>query len=959
MTVSIDSSVLLSYMQAKSNLSLVGLSGSSTSGLSTSAQTAAAAAAAKIPTAPWDVSSTAPRSDDLVKSVMAGHAFVDVNAAQLDVKGASDDYKKLFALYQGLNALDGLAEQASAKGVGTTQLMGFQRTFASGVTQVSSFLDSLNLDQLRLTRGDNMTADTTAVGVPKDDATYQTGVIFTGSSTDLPSAFQGAVKFDMSIKRGSKTFDIPIDLSQMGSTPRTMSAVVSYMNSQLQAAGVVTRFAADHEYGQPRTIQAGSQTITLPAGPDQWSLDVKGDTSETLTFSAPATSGAVYLAQTAGKATVTTTTTNGVTSTTTDNSTIQQQLLKFQTDESQTTTPAAPAVAPPNSTYTVNGRVFAQGMGPEVVAVHATATGADGSVYVLADVTGTTDGQTIQGAQDAALMKYDSAGNLIYTRTLGAAGTATGAALAVSADGKVAIAGSVTGELAASDGTVSATTTDATAKATAATGADATKSDSFVTLFDAQGQELWTQRRAALADDEASAVAFGADGSVYVAGRAKSAMIGATAEGGWDGYVQGFSSAGKPQFATQFGTAGDDKATALAVDGSSLLVAGMDGADGVVRRFNLQATGAPTLAATRDLGSLQGGNIAGVGVDGDGNVIVAGSAGNPALNVATITSAHGAGTTTDAFVAKLSSGLVANSGDKLAYFGGSGTDTATALAVNNGEVWIAGSSNGDLPGMTKVGKDAADKDGYLVRFDVDSGTVEWGRRFSAQGGQAAPTSIAVDPEGSSVLDRLGLPTGTLTYTDSPLLTAATSVRAGDQFFISSSEGGRPAAVTITADDTLATLATKISRAANFQVKTTIVTDGDYKRLKIEPLSSRSTLEISAGKTGQSALVALGITEGVVQPATTDDDSSSAKTIKTYGLKLDLSKLNLNSPDSMKQAQSALLSAMTVIQGAYRDLQAAAQPKTTTNTSASGPVPAYLTAQIANYQAALDRLTGGS
>ena len=44
--------------------------------------------------------------------------------------------------------------------------------------------------------------------------------------------------------------------------------------------------------------------------------------------------------------------------------------------------------------------------------VTATATAPDGSVYVLANVTSTTDGQTLQGTQDAALFKYDSAGQL-------------------------------------------------------------------------------------------------------------------------------------------------------------------------------------------------------------------------------------------------------------------------------------------------------------------------------------------------------------------------------------------------------------------------------------------------------------------------------------------------------------------------------------------------------------------
>src|SRR5207253_5068821 len=103
---------------------------------------------------------------------------------------------------------------------------------------------------------------------------------------------------------------------------------------------------------------------------------------------------------------------------------------------------------------------------------------------------------------------------------------------AVSADGQVAVAGSVSGGL---DGAKEGALISGT------TGAYAGQSDSFVTVFDDQGQEVWTQRRGARQEDEASQVSFGADGSVYVAGRAKSVMPGGGAPmGDWDGYIEGF-----------------------------------------------------------------------------------------------------------------------------------------------------------------------------------------------------------------------------------------------------------------------------------------------------------------------------------------------------------------------------------------------------------------------------------
>ncbi|WP_262422683.1 hypothetical protein [Brevundimonas denitrificans] len=64
-------------------------------------------------------------------------------------------------------------------------------------------------------------------------------------------------------------------------------------------------------------------------------------------------------------------------------------------------------------------------------------------------------------------------------------------------------------------------------------------------------------------------------------------------------------------------------------------------------------------------------------------------------------------------------------------------------------------------------------------------------------------------------------------------------------------------------------------------------------------------------------------------------------------------LNLATPDAAKRAGEAILAAMKVVRDAYRDLK----PEDPL-TKARGQAPAYMTARIANYQAALNRLTGG-
>ncbi|MCW5761440.1 MAG: hypothetical protein KIS90_16840, partial [Phenylobacterium sp.] len=619
------------------------------------------------------------------------------------------------------------------------------------------------------------------------------------------------------------------------------------------------------------------------------------------------------------------------------------QFLKFQTD----TVDVPPPLQRAGEANYVDGRVFGQTLGPEVKTVRETRVGADGSVYLLADVVDKVAGQDIKGAQDVALLKYDSSGQLVFARTLGAADQATGLGLALSDDGKIAVAGSVKGVLAgATDGALNST------------GAYDGLTDSFVTVYDADGQELWTQRRGARQADEASEVAFGADGTVYVSGKTNSALPGTVALGQSDAYLEAFKvdAAGKVQtlFTTAFGTAGIDKPAGLVVDGTSVITASVESGRGILRRYDV-SSGSPVLTATQDLGDLQGGSITGLALDGS-DVIVAGSTSNAALDGLTVTNANAGGT--DAFAARLSASL--GGGGQVAYYGGAGEDKATSLAVAGGQVWIAGSAGTDLPGNPSA---IGTQDGFLARLDIATGAVEWSRRFTGKDGRATPTSIAIDTTGASVLDRIGLPKGELDLTDSPRLTAVSSLRAGDTFTIKSTYGGTKT-VTIEEKDTLDTLATKIKRASGFNAKVTLVTiDGNKRSLRIEPTTDRATLEFAPGKADKDALAMLGIPEGIVRRTTTEKGKVVPADGKgmIYGLALD-GKLNVLNDTDRKYALAELSSAMTKLRTAYRDLVSAASPQTqqaqSTNKSANGPVPAYLTNQIANYQAALARLGGG-
>lgn len=916
MAIGIDNSVLLGYFQSRTGSGGVVLTPASSQG-------GAVVNGKRIyaPTAPWATGSSAPKMADLTKSVLAGHRFIDENSAQLDLPGASADYKKLFALYQGLNALNGVVERADAKSTTDLERASLERAFTRGLKDTVAYADAIKLDGLRLTRGSAMLSDRTTVGVPKADYNYTTDTIKTGSVTDPVDAFQGAVSFSIQVKRLGVTQNIDIDLADMGSTPRSMSNVTSFINSKLEAAGYHSRFTVARTPGEAKTVKVGNTSVTLPADPDKLAFKITGDSAEQLTFSAAVTKPAVYVASVSGNP-------DPDKNSKTDDAVYQNKLMKVDT-----------------SVTGDGAQLFNDVMEKSIKQVRASQTAADGSVFVLADVNGAVDGQAVQGSTDVALIKYDSAGKIVFTRTLGAADEASGLNLAVSSDGKVAVAGKVTGDMAG--------TTNGALNSSAASG----MSDSFVTLYDANGDEVWTQRRGALQQDEATAVGFGADGTVYVGGRTKSSLPGGgTAAGGWDGYITaiGTTAKGAPtvKFTQQFGGAGDEGVSGLVVDGSQLVIAGKDGQNAVLRSFDVSGA-APTLTATRDLGDLQGGNIAGLKLDG-GQLYIAGGTRNGALSVGGAGVAYTGGM--DAFAARISTDLTSTAEDKLSYFGGAEDDTVTTMTVSNGQVWVAGKAGLHLPGVTDIGAN----DGYMAQIDLGAGTTVAAQRITGKDGYTTPTSITVDAGGASALDKLGLPRGTLAYTDSQKIVAATSARAGDQFQIRTSVGGALATITLEAKDTLDTLKAKVARAAGYKAKVEVVSDGGVKRLKITPATDTSSVEILPGKGSKDLLASIGLEQGVVRNTVFKDGKSVSADGKgnVYGLSL-TTDLDISTADARKATLAALSKALGSIRSAYRDLESSAKPKTAADSAkATGPAPAYLTNQVANYQAALDRLTGG-
>ena len=1011
MTSSVSGASLISYYQGQAALSLFGSSssGSSSAGASSSAllssllakegigsSNSSSSTGATPPTAPWSApvgsSTGTPTLQKSVLNAVNGQQIINPNAAQLDAPAgvSTEDYKNLFGLYQGLNSLYDLASTAASAGTSAAssslaylKSSQLQSAFASGLSQVQSFLGASPFSEFNLTSGGVKTSETSTVGIANGtNQNYTTGVIGQGDESSPLAAFQGNVQFNINVvnKYATTTItkpdgttstvtqppvNIAIDLSNMGSTPRTIDSVVNYINAQLKAAKLTTRFTAANLGSTGTTITLPNGQTQTTKGTTQWGLTIQGTSSESVTFSAPSTAAAVYVSMGTGGAktysTSSASASSGPTPPTLTTTPTGEQLMKLQTGNNVTGS-APPVVSNTGTSSNLPvGAIFANNLPQGVSTIQASATGSDGSVYLLANATGTVNGSPIPGGQGVALLKYDASGKLLSSKVVGGLQDATGASIAINSDGSVAVAG-----------------TNTTTPSTAANGLTTPATTSaFVQVYDPTGAPTWSQSIPALAGtSSASGVAFAADGSVYVSGTTSGSIGNQINKATTDEFIQGFSSQGATTFTTQYGaTGGANTSNGLVYDASnnSLYTVGTENSQAVVHSFALASTGkistiepslstynaTATATGSRNLGTVLG--VAGIGLS-NGQIVVGGTAGAATVHAGTVTTPYVG--VSDGFIASISSSLTASAGDSVTYLGIKGaTQTATALSVAGGQAYLAGTIASDPSTLAANGA----TEGFISGVDPSSGAVTYSTTLAGTNGQAAPTAITVSTTGSSILDQLGLPQGTVNPVSSNLITAATSIKAGQSFWVRTSPGGPQAQVTISATDTLTTLANKLNTVLAGQGIAKVQAIGATSELSIQPDSANSFIELDAlpsvaGPTtatagGGTVLAALGLQAGVIRTVRQVNGLTDITQLPEYGLNLP-TNLDISTAASAQHAANAIQAAMSGVQQAYQNL---ASPPTMASEAVAaaqnqtGSVPAYLTSEISNLQAGLQRL----
>src|SRR6202012_1879016 len=147
-----------------------------------------------------------------------------------------------------------------------------------------------------------------------------------------------------------------------------------------------------------------------------YGMSISEGAGESVSLSSASSQPALYVAGNSGSDTGTTTL-NAAPGTTSTSAPDQQARLVKLTDLSS----GAPQGVFSATTTPTSGTTTAQ----------STVVDAQGNVYVVGNSTGNFGTEVNQGSQDVYLSKYDSAGNLQWTKLVGSAGTASAASMAL------------------------------------------------------------------------------------------------------------------------------------------------------------------------------------------------------------------------------------------------------------------------------------------------------------------------------------------------------------------------------------------------------------------------------------------------------------------------------------------------------------------------------------------------
>lgn len=307
-----------------------------------------------------------------------------------------------------------------------------------------------------------------------------------------------------------------------------------------------------------------------------------------------------------------------------------------------------------------------------------------GNTYISGYTGGNLGGSSTQ-SYDAFLVKFDTSGAELWTRTIGTTRVDFSYSVAVDREGNAFISGVTNGNLG---------------------GPNAGYDDAFLTKFDPLGNELWSQQVGTAKDDASRSVAVDGDGNVLISGGTYESSAG----GRLDAFLTKFDTSGNQLWSRQVGTTLDDYSQSVAVDGlGNIYISGhtrgsLGGPNaGQDDAFLMKFDPSGTELWSRQIGTSNFDKSLSVTVDSEGNAFISG-----------VTKGNFGGLNAgdeDAFLAKFDpSGTVL----WVQQIGTAQSDVSYSVAVDSiGNAYISGDTKGSLGGPNVWSNDV-----FLAKFAI-------------------------------------------------------------------------------------------------------------------------------------------------------------------------------------------------------------------------------------------------
>lgn len=227
----------------------------------------------------------------------------------------------------------------------------------------------------------------------------------------------------------------------------------------------------------------------------------------------------------------------------------------------------------------------------------------------ISGLTSSSLGGASSGNQDAFLAKYDSAGNLDWTRQLGTSATDFSRSVAVDSAGNAYITGITQGSLG---------------------GAHAGSNDAFLAKYNTAGTLVWTRQLGTSSNEDSTGVAVDGSGNVYISGFTLGSLGGPNA-GSYDAFLAKYDAAGNLDWTRQIGSGSSDRNLAVTLDNAgNIFITGnttgsLDGVNaGNTDVFVTKFDSAGNETWTRQLGTADYESGNSIAADAAGDVYISG-----------------------------------------------------------------------------------------------------------------------------------------------------------------------------------------------------------------------------------------------------------------------------------------------------------------------------------------------